>query len=151
MLRQRLNDELKESMKLKASRRVATIRLILAAIKDRDICLRGEGGGGTVDDDTILEILQKMVKQRRDSVQAFEEGGRLELAEQEREEVEIIGTFMPEQLSDAELEAVCEKAVAELEAKSLKDIGRVMAYLKENYAGRMDFAKASAKIKKLLS
>jgi len=150
MLRDQLNDALKPALKAKDTRRSATLRLIIAAIKDRDICLRGEGKE-PVDDAGIIEILSKMIKQRNESIKAYEEGGRLELAEQEREEIAIIEDFLPPQLSDAELEAVSREAVTALEAESLKDMGRVMAQLKEKYAGQMDFAKAGAVVRKLLS
>lgn len=150
MLRDQLTDDLKVALKAKDTRRIATLRLIIAAIKDRDIYLRGEKKE-PVDDAGIIEILSKMIKQRNESIKAYEEGGRLELAEQEREEIAIIEGFLPPQLSDAELEAVCREAVSELDAQSLKDMGRVMAQLRENYAGQVDFAKAGATVRRLLT
>lgn len=150
MLRELLGEEVKVAMKAKDARRVATIRLILAAIKDRDIANRGDGKEA-VDDAGVLEILQKMVKQRRESILAFEAGGRLELAKQESDEIEIISSFMPVQMTDAETEAATKAAIAEVGAAGLKDIGKVMALLKEKYAGRMDFGKASPQVRQLLS
>lgn len=150
MLRERLGEEVKVAMKAKDARRVATIRLILAAIKDRDIANRGDGKDA-VDNAGVLEILQKMVKQRRESILAFEAGGRLELAKQESDEIEIISSFMPAQMTDAETVAATKAAIEEVGAAGLKDIGKVMALLKEKYAGRMDFGKASPQVRQLLS
>jgi hypothetical protein len=150
MLRERLTEEVKAAMKAKEAHRLGTLRLIMAAIKDKDISQRGEGKGA-VDDQGILDLLQKMVKQRRDSIQAFEAGGRVDLAEKERSEIEIISAFMPAQLTDAELTAVCAATIGAIGASGPKDMGRVMAALKERYAGRMDFTKASAAVKQLLS
>lgn len=150
MLRERLNEELKTAMKAKEALRVSTLRLITSAIKDKDIALRGEGKGA-VDDQGVLDIMQKMVKQRRDSIQAFEAGGRADLAAQEQSEIEIISAFMPAQLSDAELAAACGAVIGEVGAAGPKDMGKVMAALKERFAGQMDFTKASAKVKELLS
>ncbi|RMF08438.1 MAG: GatB/YqeY domain-containing protein [Alphaproteobacteria bacterium] len=150
MLRDQLGDALKAALKAKDARRTATLRLILAAIKDRDISLRGEGKP-PVDDTGIIEILGKMIKQRKESIKAYEEGGRLELVEQEQQEIEIIEEFLPPQLTEAELESVCQKTVADLEATSLKDMGRVMGQLKEKYAGQMDFSKAGAIVRELLT
>ncbi len=151
MLRDELNQSMKAAMRAKETRKLSTVRLILAAIKEKDIELRTTDGGDRDDDAMITDILSKMVKQRRDSIKAYEEGGRCELAEQERVEIEIIEEFLPKQLSDAEIKAACEAVVAELGAEGLKDIGRCMAALKEKYAGQMDFAKASVTIKGMLS
>tara|TARA_B100001540_G_C15807305_1_gene642676 strand:+ start:1090 stop:1590 length:501 start_codon:yes stop_codon:yes gene_type:complete len=150
MLRDKLTEAVKLALKAKDSRRVSTIRLILAAIKDREICKRTAEGDKTVSDAEIIEILSKMVKQRRESIKAYEEGGRLELAEQERDETVIIQEFLPRQMDEAEVEAAVQAAIAEVEAKGLKDIGKVMAVLKGQYAGTMDFAMASKKVKALL-
>ncbi|RMF13522.1 MAG: GatB/YqeY domain-containing protein [Alphaproteobacteria bacterium] len=148
-LREQLQNALKEAMRDKNRRKVATLRLVLAAIKDRDIARRTEADER--DDDVIIrEILARMIKQRQDSIAAYEEGGRLELAEQERNEIDIIRSFLPRQLSDEEIRKAVETAIGEVEAKSLKDIGRVMAWLKEHHAGRMDFSKASRVVKELL-
>lgn len=151
MLREKIKEALKDAMRARESCRVATMRLILAAVKDRDIALRVEDVTELDDDTLILEILSKMVKQRHDSIKAYEEGGRLELAEQERLEIEIIGEFLPEQMSEQEIDAAARAAVQETGAESLKDMGGVMAVLKAKYAGTMDFGKASQVVKSLLS
>lgn len=137
-------------MRAKEMRKVTTLRLILAAVKDRDIVRRTEADER--DDDVIItEIMARMIKQRQDSITAYEEGGRLELAEKEREEIVVIESFLPRQLDESEIKAACEAVVAELDAQTLKDIGRCMAALKEQYAGRMDFSLASKTIKDILS
>lgn len=151
MLREKIKEALKDAMRARESCRVATLRLILAAVKDRDIALRVEDVTELDDDALILEILSKMVKQRHDSIKAYEEGGRLELAEQERLEIEIISEFLPEQMSEQEIDAAARAAVQETGAESLKDMGGVMAVLKSKYAGTMDFGKASQVVKSLLS
>jgi hypothetical protein len=149
-LRERLSDELKAAMKAKDKRVVATVRLILAALKDRDIAARGKGNADGIDESEILQMLQTMVKQRHDSIELYEKGARLDLAQQEAEEIEIIRRFMPAQMSEEEVAGAVADLIAELEASSLKDMGRTMAALRERYAGRMDFAKASAIVKKQL-
>ena len=146
-MRDRLKIMLTTSLKAGEKRRVATVRLILAAIKDRDIATRTEGQGAGVSDEEILSILQKMVKQRRESTVLYQEGGRLELAAQEEEEILIIEEFLPEQIGDDELAAAVAAIVAETGATSLKNMGGVMALLKERYAGRMDFARAAGQVK----
>ncbi len=151
MLRTRLSDALKVGMKAKESLTVATIRLILAALKDRDIAARSKGNMEGVPDDEILSMFQSMIKQRRESVDMYEKGGRPELAKKEALEIEIIKTFLPEQLDDAAVAAAIDAAVADMAAVSLKDMGKVMGALKERYAGRMDFSRASASIKERLS
>ena len=151
MLREKIKESLKDAMRAKEQRRVSTLRLILAAVKDRDIALRTEDTSEQDDDKLILDILSKMVKQRHDSIKAYEEGGRLELAEQERQEIEIISEFLPEQLDDDAIEKACKEAVRETGAESLKDMGKVMGQLKAKFAGVMDFSKASQTIKDLLS
>ena len=150
-MREQLKTMLTTSLKAGEKRRVATVRLILAAIKDRDIAVRAEGRGSGVGDDEILAILQKMVKQRRESTTLYLEGGRLELAAQEEEEIAIIGEFLPEQVEAEELAAAVADIVAEMGAASLKDMGGVMAQLKVRYAGRMDFAQAAGLVKSRLS
>lgn len=141
---------LKDALKAGDKRRLATLRLITAAIKDRDINARSEGKD-TVSDAEILQILAKMIKQRRESAATYEEAGRLELATQEREEIDIIEGFLPTQLGDAEVEAACKQVIAELGADGLKDMGKCMGVLKDKYAGQMDFAQASKAVKDLLS
>ena len=150
-MRERLTNMLTTALKAGEKRRVATVRLILAAVKDRDIAARTEGPREGVSDDEILAILQKMVKQRRESTILYQEGGRLELAAQEEEEITIIEEFLPEQIGGAELSAAVDEIVAQSGASSLKDMGGVMAQLKERYAGRMDFAKAAGAVKSRLS
>ncbi len=147
MLRDRLTAELKTAMKEKNERKRATLRLILAALKDRDIAARSKGVTDGIDETEIMAMLQTMVKQRQESIEHYEHGGRLELAEQEREEIEIIRQFMPEQLDDARLEKAVRDVIAELGASTIKDMGPTMAVLRERYAGQMDFAKASAIVK----
>ena len=147
MLRSELRDALKIGMKAKEGRTVATIRLILAALKDRDIAARAKGNLDGIGEDDIRLMLQSMIKQRRESIALYENGGRLELAEGETEEIEIIQRFLPAPLGEEEMAEAITGVIAEAEAKSLKDMGRVMAALKERYAGRMDFAKASATVK----
>ncbi len=134
-------------MKAKRDREVQTIRLILAALKDRDIAARGDGNAEGIGEDAILSLLQSMVKQRRESIALYEKGGRLELAQQEAEEIEIIENFLPKQMDEGEVEAAIAEVLEETGAQTIKDMGKVMAALREKYAGRMDFGKASGKIK----
>jgi len=151
VLRNRLNDSLKEAMRAKKNREVQTIRLILAALKDRDIAARSEGNAEGIGDDAILSLLQSMVKQRRESIALYEKGGRLELAQQEAEEIEIIEDFLPKQMDEDEVEAAIAEVLEETGAETIKDMGKVMAALRGKYAGRMDFGKASGKIKAKLT
>nr|WP_199925284.1 GatB/YqeY domain-containing protein [Neorhizobium sp. SOG26] len=148
-MRDKLSEALKEAMKAKDTRRLSTVRLVQTAIKDRDIANRG-AGKDPVSDDDILQILQKMVKQREESAKIYEDAGRGELAAQEREEVTVIKSFMPEQISDEQAAELIKAAVAESGAQGLRDMGKVMAILKEKYPGQMDFAKASGVVKELL-
>jgi hypothetical protein len=150
-MRTELSEALKQALKARDQRRTSTLRLILAAIKDRDIAARGEDRAGGVTDDEILQLLAKMVRQRQESIEAFEKGGRPDLAAQEREEITIIESFMPKQLSPEEVRGVCEEVVGELGATGLRDMGKCMGALKERYPGRMDFGKASAIVKEILS
>ena len=151
MLREQLNDALKVSMKTRDKRRTATLRLILAAIKDRDIAARGSDKPEPVSDEEILSLLAKMVKQRRETIEVCEKAGRSKLAEQENAEIEIIKSYLPQQLSSTEAADACREVIAEIEAAGIKDMGRTMGVLKERYAGRMDFAQASKLVKELLS
>jgi uncharacterized protein YqeY len=150
MLRERFTAALKEAMLKQEKRRIATLRLVQAAVKDRDIAARTAGKDGAVSDDEILELLGKMIKQRLESARQYEEGKRPELAAQEREEIEIIKEFLPQQLDEAELRAAVAEAIKATGAESVKDMGKCMAELKARYAGRMDFAKASQAVKELL-
>jgi uncharacterized protein YqeY len=149
-LRERLQLGLKEAMRAKEADRLSTLRLINAAIKDREIALRGDGGEATVGDAEILGILGKMVKQRQESARAYEEGGRLELAEKELAEIRVIEEFLPRQLSGDEVEAAIAAAIAETGATSIRDMGRVMGVLKGKYTGQMDFGAVGPMIKNRL-
>jgi uncharacterized protein YqeY len=151
MLRARLNDELKAAMKTKDQRAVSTVRLILAALKDRDIAARTKGNTEGIGEDEIFELLQKMVRQRRESIELYEQGKRLDLAQQEREEIAIIERFLPRQMSDADMAEAVSAVIAELGVDSIKDMGRVMAALKQRHSSQMDFSKASALVKQRLS
>ncbi len=150
-MRNRITAALKDAMKSKEADRLSTLRLINAAIKDRDIALRGtsEEDAG-VSEAEILGILGKMVKQRQESARAYEEGGRLELAEQELSEIKIVEEFLPRQLSDDDVANAIQKIISSVGATSIRDMGKVMASLKEKYTGQMDFGKAGATIKKIL-
>ncbi len=150
-MREQLSNALKEAMRSKDQMRLATLRLISAAIKDRDIQGRSETDDGGVGEAEILELLATMVKQREESIKLYEEGGRLDLAERERAELAIIREFMPAPMSDAEIDAAVAAALEKLDAKGIRDMGRVMAELKGAYAGRMDFAVAGAKVKAALA
>ena len=148
-MRDRFNAELKTAMKAGDRRRVDTIRMINAALKDKDI--EGRGQGKTVSDDDILSLLQKLVKSRQESLDIYEKAGRTDLATQEREEIAIITSFLPQPLSDAEMEEAIDKTIADTGAGSIKDMGKVLGALKSQYAGRMDFARASAVVKAKLT
>ncbi len=148
-MRDLIAQALKSSIKAQDKRRTSTLRLITAAIHDRDIANRGSGKD-PVGDDEILQILTKMVRQREESAAAFEQGNRLELAEQERQEIEIIREFLPRQLCEEDVRRACSDVVAEINAGGLRDMGRCMNALKEKYPGKMDFGKASGIVKSLL-
>ena len=149
MLRDNINEALKGAMKSQDKERVSTLRLVNAAIKNADIEARG-AGKEPLGDDAIIALLQRMIKQRQEAIELYEKGGRPELAAKERHEMEIISGYLPQQMSDLEAGSVIQAIVHEINAESLKDMGRTMAALKERFAGRMDFAKASAKVKELL-
>jgi uncharacterized protein YqeY len=150
MLRTRFTDALKEAMRAKNERAVGTVRLILAALKDRDIAARGKGNLDGIGDDEIAQMLHSMIKSRRESIVLYEQGGRVELADQERAEIAIIEGFLPRQMSQEEVEAAIKAAIGETGAASIKDMGKVMAVLKARHAGQMDFSRASAATKALL-
>jgi uncharacterized protein len=150
-LRDRINDSLKEAMKAKDQKRVSTLRLVNAALKDRDIAARTETSRELLGDDEILSLLAKMIKQREDSIAAYIAGKRPELAGAEQGEIDIIREFMPKQMSLDETKVAIAAVVAETGASSVKDMGKVMAALKERYAGQMDFGKASGAVKDALS
>lgn len=150
-LRERLQIALKEAMKAKEAERLSTLRLINAAIKDREIAGRGEAGEQEVGDPEILAIMGKMVKQRQESARAYEEGGRLELAAKELNEVGVIEEFLPRQLSADEVDVAVKAAITEAGATSIRDMGRVMAVLKGKYTGQMDFTAVGPKVKDMLA
>ncbi|MEQ1950074.1 GatB/YqeY domain-containing protein [Mesorhizobium sp. CN2-181] len=148
-MRTAIAEALKTSLKAQDKRRTSTLRLINAAIQDRDIANRGNGKD-PVNSEEILQILAKMVKQREESASAFEQGNRLELAEQERQEIEIIREFLPKQLGEEEVKRACRQVVDEVGAEGLRDMGRCMNALKEKFPGKMDFGKASGIVKSML-
>ncbi|KPA20095.1 Yqey-like protein [Shimia sp. SK013] len=151
-LRDQISAALKQAMRDRAAERLSTLRLISAAIKDRDIAARGEGEDASgVNDAEILAILAKMVKQRQESARTYEEGGRLDLAEREMNEIPVIEEFLPKQLSDDEVVAAVEAAISEVNAESIRDMGKVMGALKSKFTGQMDFGKVGPQVKDLLS
>ena len=149
-MRSELDENLKKAIKSQEKQRVATLRLINAAIKDRDIAVRSEENTEGVSDDEIILILSNMVKQRKQSIVQYEEGGRIELAEREREEIKIIQEFLPNQLTEEEIEVEVSKIIDAGDQLSIKDIGKIMGELKAKFSGRMDFGKASEIVKALL-
>lgn len=151
MFRTRLSDSLKDAMKAKDQSAVSTLRLILAALKDRDIAARTKGKADGIADDEILDLLQKMVRQRQDSIEMYEKGGRQDLVDKEAAEIEVIERFLPKQLNEDEIRAAVNEVIDGLEASSIKDMGRVMGELKQRYTGRMDFGRAGAMVKERLS
>ena len=150
MLRESINDAMKTAMKSQDKLRLSTLRLVNAAIKNADIEAR-TGGKGPLSDDDVLGLLQKMIKQRQESVELYDKGGRKELADQERGEIEIIKGFLPQQMSEAEAKAAIAAVIKETGALGMRDMGKVMAALKERHAGKMDFGKASGLVKSLLA
>lgn len=149
MLRERFSADLKDAIRSKDAPRVSTLRLILAAVKDRDIAVRTEDKSDGVPDSEVLAILDRMVRQRLESARLYEEGGRVDLAEGERAEIKIIKGYLPRQMSEDELRAAIARAIADTQAASIRDMGKVMAELKTRHAGKMDFARASAVVKDL--
>ena len=148
-LRERFTQDLKDAMKAGDKGKLGTIRLMQAALKDKDIEARG-AGKEPLSDEEILALLQKMVKQRQESISMYEQGGRTELAQQEKDEVAVITSYLPQQMDEAETKAAIEAAIAETGAASMKDMGKVVGVLRGKYAGRMDFAKASGLVKDML-
>jgi len=146
-LRTRVTDAIKDAMRAKETDRLSTLRLINAAIKDKDISLRSDGDDRALEDSDVLAILGRMVKQRQESARAYEEGGRLELAEKERTEISVIETFLPKQLDEAETDAAISDAIASVGAESLRDMGKVMGELKSKFTGQMDFGKVGPMVK----
>ena len=149
-MRSKIKEALTTAMKAKDTARVSTLRLIMAALKDRDIAVRTEGKPDGIADEDIIGMLGTMIRQRRDSVKMFREGNREELALKEEAEIAVIEEFLPRQMDDGEVAEACKSAIAETGAEGIKDMGRVMGAIKGRYAGQMDFGKASAKIKELL-
>ncbi len=149
-LRERLTEEVKDAMRAGDKRKLGTVRMIQAAVKDKDIEARGANRGAATEEE-ILALMQKMIKQRQESAQVFAENKRAELAQQEREEAEIIQGFLPAQLDEAETRAAVQSAIAATGAETMKDMGKVVAALRADYAGRMDFARASALVKEMLA
>jgi uncharacterized protein len=151
MLRDDINSALKDAMKAGDARRVSTLRLVNAALKNADIEVRGQGKGPLGDDDDVLGLLQKMIKQRHESVELYDKGGRPELAQQEREEIAIISAYLPKQMSEDEVKAAISGAIKDTGAAGMKDMGKVIGALKGKFAGKMDFAKVSALVKAMLT
>lgn len=150
-LRTRISDALKQAMRDKAADRLSTLRLINAAIKDKDIDARAKGSDDGVGEDEILAILGKMAKQRMESARAYEEGGRLDLAESEQREIQVIEEFLPRQLNEDEVTAAIDAAIAEIGAESIRDMGKVIGSLKSKYTGQMDFGRVGPMVKDRLS
>lgn len=151
MLREQLKDTLKTAMLAKDSQKVSTIRLILAAVKDRDIASRGTGKDGMISNDDILQLLQSMIKQRKDSISMYEKGCRPDLVCSEQNEIDIIQSFLPKQMDETEMAAAVAEVIKTTEAAGLRDMGKVMTALREQYAGQMDFGQASVIVKSKLS
>jgi uncharacterized protein YqeY len=151
ILRDRLNESLKEAMKAREQKRVSTLRLVLAALKERDIASRTEESRAGISDDDILTLMAKMIRQREESASVYESGGRPELAAGEREEIVIIREFLPRQMGEEEMRSAAAAAITETGASAPKDMGRVMAVLKQHHAGQMDFGRAGGIVKDLLA
>ncbi len=149
-IRTRIQEATKDAMRSRDQLRLSTLRLIGAALKDREIAIRGEPGQTGLDEADVVALLSKMVKQRQESARAYEEGGRLELAERETQEIAVIQEFLPRQLDQAEVAAAIDAVIANLGATGVRDMGRVMASLRERHAGQMDFAAAGAVVKSRL-
>ena len=149
-LRDSFTAEMKAAMKSGDQRRLSTVRMIMAGLKDRDIDARGKGNPNGIEEADILRLLQGMVKQRRESMELYKQGNRPELVQQEQEEIAVIESFLPKQMSEAEAEAAIKAAIAATGAQSVKDMGKVMAALKEKHSGQLDMSRAGGLVKKLL-
>jgi uncharacterized protein YqeY len=149
-LRQELNDALKTAMKAKDERAVSTLRMVLAGLKDKDIAARTKGVTDGISDDEARTVLQNMIRQRRDSIAMYEKAGRAELVKQESEEIAVIERFLPKQMGTDEIEAAAKAVIAELGAKDIKDMGKVMGAMKQRYAGQMDLSQVGPIVKKSL-
>ena len=150
MLRDDINNAVKDAMKAKEERKLSTLRMVNSTIKNADIAARGEGKPPLSDAD-LLSVLQKMIKQRQESVELYEKGGRAELAAQERDEIAVISAYLPKQMSDDDMKAAIAAAIKETGAAGMKDMGKVVGHLKGKYAGQMDFGKASGLVKAALT
>lgn len=150
MLRQAFTDRLREAMKARDARTTSTVRLILAGLKDRDIAARGQGNAGGLSESEIQRMLQAMVKQRRESIALYERGKRIDLAQQERDEITVIESFLPRQLDEGEIEAAAKAAIKDTGAGTIKDVGKVMAVMRDHHAGVIDLGQASAIVRRLL-
>ena len=150
MLREAFTERLKQAMRARESRTVSTVRLIMAALKDRDIAARGTGNSQGIPDPEILRMMQGMVKQRRESIALYRQGNRPELAQQEEEEIAVIESFLPQQMGEEEIAAAAKEAIASTGAAGVKDMGKVMTALRERHAGVIDMARAGAVVKQLL-
>lgn len=150
MLRQAFTDRLKEAMKARDQRTISTVRMILAGLKNRDVAARGQGNTEGLSEEEIRRMLQSMTRQRRESIDLFEKGNRADLAQQEREEIEVIESFLPRQLDEPEIEAAAKAAIAETMAVNVGDVGKVMAVLRERHAGVIDLGRAAAIVRRLL-
>jgi len=150
MLREAITERMKTALRAKDARTLSTVRLIMAALKDRDIAARSDGNKAEIPDPEILRMLQGMVKQRRESIELYQRGNRPELAQRESDEITVIESFLPRQMDDAGIEAAAKAAIAEAAASSIKDMGKVMAALRERHAGVIDLARAGATVKRLL-
>ena len=149
-MRERITQAMKDALKSKDQATLSTIRLIVAALKDRDIAARSDNNHDGISDDEILSMLQTMIKQRNESAKMYEDGGRPELADAEKAEIVLIQQFLPEQLGKDDIEKAITEAIAQTNAASIKDMGKVMAHLKEQHAGQMDFSAASQMVKAAL-
>ena len=150
MLRQAFTDRLKQAMKARDARTVSTVRLILAGLKERDVAARGEGNADGIAEPEIARMLQSMIKQRRELIVLYEQGKRADLAQQERDEIGVIESFLPQQMTEDQIAAAAQAAIAETGAAGIKDMGKVMAALREHHAGSMDFSRAGPIVKRLL-
>jgi uncharacterized protein YqeY len=150
MLREAFTERLKQAMRAKDARTVSSVRMILAALKDRDILARGSGNMAGIPDAEILRLLQGMIKQRRESIALYRQGNRPELAEQEEQEIAVIESFLPKQMSDDEIAAAARAAIAQTGATGVKDMGKVMGVLRERHAGILDMARAGSVVKQML-
>ena len=150
MLREAITERMKTALRAKDTRTLSTVRMIMAGLKDRDIAARSDGNKAEIPESEILRMLQGMVKQRRESIELYQKGNRPELAQQESEEIAVIESFLPQQMDDAGIEAAAKTAIAEAGASGIKDMGKVMAVLRERHAGVIDLARAGAVVKRLL-